>query len=64
MVLEISLQCAENTHFFWQTHNPERMQDEHSLDQSSKFTSYNFLVTMDLKSKFNLRIVQTEHPGY
>ena len=55
MVLEISLQYAEKIYFFGQTQDPKRMQrfqEEQQLDQSSKFSSYNFLATMDLKLKF------------
>ena len=37
---------------------------ERRLDQSSKITSYNFLATMDLKSRSNVRMIQTEHPGF
>ena len=57
MVLENSFllpphQNAENIHFLEQTQDPERVQrfqEEQYLDQSSKFTSYNFLATMDVK---------------
>ena len=55
MVLEISPQYAEKISFLGQTQDPKRMlrfQEEQHLDQSSKFSSYNFLATMDLKLKF------------
>ena len=58
-VLEISSQYAENTHFLEETQVPELMQqflEKQLLDQSLKFTSYKYLVPMDLKSTFNLQI--------
>ena len=66
MVLELSPEHNENFHVLEQTQDPERtqrFQEEQWLDQSSKFRSYNFLAIIDLKFKFNLRIIQSEHPG-
>ena len=59
-------QHVESTHILEQTQDPECMhqfQEELKLDQSSKFTSCNLLAAMDLKFRFDLRLIQNEHPG-